>query len=202
MIHKDNITGLVLAGGRGSRMGGVDKGLQLHRGQPLAWHALQRLAPQVGRTVVNANRHLEDYAGMGAPVWPDTLADQPGPLAGLLAGLQRCTSDYLVTVPCDSPRLPLDLVERLVDALVSAQGHRAAGLAVAATRGADGLPQLQPVFCLMHVGLQRPLAEHVAAGRRRVDRWMLEQQAVVVTFDDAAAFFNANTLQDLRQLDA
>ena len=103
MIDPQHITGLVLAGGRGSRMGGVDKGLQLHHGVPLALHALRRLAPQVGPAMLNANRNVEAYAAFGAPVWPDTPPNYAGPLAGFVAGLSHCHTPYLVTVPCDSP---------------------------------------------------------------------------------------------------
>ncbi|HEV8312245.1 MAG TPA: molybdenum cofactor guanylyltransferase MobA, partial [Burkholderiaceae bacterium] len=116
-IDRQDITGLILAGGRGSRMGGVDKGLQNHHGIPLAMHALLRLQPQVGAMLINANRNLGAYESMGVPVWPDALPDYPGPLAGMLAGLERCTTPYLVTVPCDTPNFPDDLVERLANAL-------------------------------------------------------------------------------------
>ena len=105
-IDRQQITGLVLAGGRGSRMGGVDKGLQNHQGVPLALHALLRLQPQVGEVMINANRNLGAYESMGVPVWPDAQADFPGPLAGVLAGLERCETPYLVTVPCDTPNFP------------------------------------------------------------------------------------------------
>jgi molybdopterin-guanine dinucleotide biosynthesis protein A len=117
MIDPSDITGLVLAGGRGSRMGGVDKGLQPHRGMPLAMHALLRLAPQVGEVMINANRNLSAYESMGAAVWPDALPDHPGPLAGFLAGLEHCPTPYLTTVPCDSPLFPTDLVARLGERL-------------------------------------------------------------------------------------
>ena len=106
MIDTSQITGLVLAGGRGSRMGGVDKGLQAYRGMPLAMHALLRLGPQVGEMMVNANRNLAAYESLGVPVWPDALPDYPGPLAGFLTGLERCTTPFLATVPCDSPHFP------------------------------------------------------------------------------------------------
>jgi molybdopterin-guanine dinucleotide biosynthesis protein A len=118
MIDPQDITGLVLAGGRGSRMGGVDKGLQNHMGAPLAMHALMRLGPQVGQLMVNANRNLGAYEAFGAPVWPDANPDYAGPLSGFLAGLEHCDTPYLVTVPCDSPLFPLDLVQRLAAALV------------------------------------------------------------------------------------
>lgn len=192
------ITGLILAGGRGSRMGGVDKGLQPFEGQALVLHALQRLAPQVQHLAVNANRHLDRYAALGVPVWPDDrplgLPDFPGPLAGFLAGLSRCETPYLVTVPCDSPRLPLDLVERLADRLSRA----GAEVAVATTLAAEGGPtERQPVFCLMHRRVLDGLRRFLQGGQRSVDRWIGAQHSVEVCFDDADAFFNANTLQDL-----
>ena len=117
MIDSRHITGLVLAGGRGSRMGGVDKGLQPHLGVPLAAHALARLRPQVGSVMINANRNLAEYRAMGAPVWPDALPDYPGPLAGFLTGLEHCDTPFLVSVPCDSPHFPTDLVARLAQRL-------------------------------------------------------------------------------------
>ncbi|RYY64494.1 MAG: molybdenum cofactor guanylyltransferase, partial [Comamonadaceae bacterium] len=96
MISKDDITGVILAGGRGSRMGGADKGLQNFRGVPLALHTMLRLAPQVGEVMVNANRNLAAYESFGVPVWPDALSDYPGPLAGFLTGLEQCETEYLV----------------------------------------------------------------------------------------------------------
>ena len=118
-IAPKDITGLVLCGGRGTRMGGVDKGLQNHHGIPLALHALLRLQPQVGQVMLNANRNLAAYESFGVQVWPDPMADHPGPLAGWLAGLEHCETPYMVTVPCDSPHFPLDLVPRLAQALVA-----------------------------------------------------------------------------------
>ena len=145
-IPVEDITGLVLAGGRGIRMGGVDKGLQNHRGIPLALHALLRLQAQVGQTMLNANRNLGAYESFGVPVWPDTSADYPGPLAGVLAGLERCETPYLVTVPCDTPNFPDDLVARLAEALQAedAEIAMAAGFAWLA-------------FRLVSVGLWGPL---------------------------------------------
>jgi molybdenum cofactor guanylyltransferase len=194
-IDRGQITGLVLAGGRGSRMGGVDKGLQAWRGQPLVQHALQRLQPQVGPLMINANRNLDAYASMGAPVWPDAIADYPGPLGGFLAGLAHCQTAYLVTVPCDSPVFPVDLVARLAEALASAN----ADVALAASTEADGQLQPQPVFCLLRATLKDSLAAAMAAGERKIDRWAASHPCVTVPFDDPAAFFNANTLDDLRR---
>ena len=195
MIDKSHITGLVLAGGRGSRMGGIDKGLQVHLGVPLALHALLRLAPQVGEMMINANRNLSAYESMGAPVWPDALPDYPGPLAGFLAGLERCETPYLVTVPCDSPLFPEDLVQRLAAGLEADDAE----LAMAATRE-DGELRLQPVFCLMRSSVMESLVRFTTSGRRKIERWTATLHTVAVPFDDAAAFVNANTPAELQQL--
>ena len=195
MIARDQITGLILAGGRGARMGGVDKGLQNHLGAPLALHALLRLGPQVGEIMINANRNLGAYESMGVPVWPDTIPDYAGPLAGFLTGLERCETPYLVTVPCDSPSFPTDLVERLATAL-EAEG---AEIAIAATRE-DGVVRTHPVFCLMQTALMESLVRFTQAGERKIDRWTGGHRTVEVLFDDAAAFANANTAAELQQL--
>lgn len=194
-IPAEHITGLILAGGRGSRMGGVDKGLQTHAGMPLAMHAMFRLGPQVGALMINANRNLGAYEAMGVPVWPDALPDFPGPLAGWLAGLEHCETPWLVTVPCDTPNFPADLVARLAAAAVEADAE----LAMAVTRE-DGRLQRQPVFTLMRSELVESLVAYLQAGERKIDRWTDRHRCVEVVFDDEAAFFNANTLDDLRRL--
>ena len=188
------ITGLVLAGGRGSRMGGIDKGLQLYQGRPLVQHALERLAPQVGALMINANRHLDAYAAFGVPVWPDSLADYPGPLAGLAAGLAHCPTPYLASVPCDSPHFPTELVARLAAALARADAQVAVAAAVE-----DGALRTQPVFCLLHTSLLPGLLAFLRSGQRKVGGWLATQRCVQVRFDEAAAFFNANTLADLQR---
>jgi molybdopterin-guanine dinucleotide biosynthesis protein A len=188
-----DITGLVLAGGRGSRMGGVDKGLQTHRGLPLVQHALQRLRPQVGGVLVNANCNIATYAEFGAPVVADTLPDQPGPLAGLLAGLEHCNTPYLVSVPCDAPDFPLELVQRLAAALL----EDGADLSMACSLEA-GVVRRQPVFCLLHAGLRESLRAHLLAGQRKVDGWAARHRCAQVVFGEPAAFFNINTLPELQ----
>ena len=195
MIDKQDITGLILAGGRGSRMGGVDKGLQNHAGAPLAMHALMRLAPQVGNVMINANRNLGAYEAFGVPVWPDATSDYAGPLSGFLAGLEHCETPYLVTVPCDSPLFPDDLVQRLAAALA----EHDAEIAMAATTEGDAL-QVQPVFCLMKTELLESLMRFTQSGQRKIDKWTAQHRCVDVAFDDAHAFANANTLAELQQL--
>ena len=195
MIPPAHITGLILAGGRGSRMGGVDKGLQNHQGSTLAMHALLRLGPQVGEMLINANRNLAAYEAMGVPVWPDALPDYAGPLAGFLAGLEHCETPYMVTVPCDSPLFPLDLVERLAQALEAQDAE----IAMAATREGDSL-QVQPVFCLMKTSLMESLIRFTQGGQRKIDRWTAQHRCVEVAFDDPLVFANANTPAELQQL--
>jgi molybdopterin-guanine dinucleotide biosynthesis protein A len=205
MIDMQEITGLILAGGRGSRMGGVDKGLQNLNGMPMALHTLLRLQLQVGQVMINANRNLAAYESFGVPVWPDGLADYAGPLAGFLTGLERCETAYLVTVPCDTPRFPLDLVQRLAEALERDDAEIA--MAAAPESGQDGQSQVrtQPVFCLLRVALLESLVDFTHKGGRKIDAWTAGHKTVVVPFDqpgdDPLAFSNANTLAELQQLE-
>lgn len=205
MIHSSEITGLVLAGGRGSRMGGLDKGLQNFNGTPLALHTLLRLQMQegglIGDLMINANRNLSAYEAFGVPVWPDSLSDYAGPLAGFMTGLERCETPYLLTVPCDTPLFPADLAQRLAAAF---QGENVE-IAMAAAREADGQVRTQPVFCLMRVELLESLVAFTQAGGRKIDRWTEQHRTAVVTFDqsfdDSRAFCNTNTLAELHALE-
>ena len=194
MIQRQQITGLVLAGGMGRRMGGADKGLERLRGQPLARIALERLAPQVAACLLSANRNRAVYETFGVPVLADPIPGHPGPLAGLLAGLRHCTTDWLLAVPCDSPHFPADLAERLGAAVAPAS------IAVAATRSDDGALQHQPVFCLLRRSLEPSLAAFMAEGGASPWAWASRVGVAVVPFDDTAAFVNANTPDDLRRL--
>ena len=206
-ISPADITGLILAGGRGSRMGGADKGLQSYNGLPMALHTLTRLqiGGSVGQVMINANRNLAAYESFGAAVWPDVLADYAGPLAGFLTGLERCETPYLVTVPCDTPRLPIDLVPRLVRAMQDQDAEIA--MAAAPEAGAEGQLQLrpQPVFCLLRVSLLESLVAFTHEGGRKIDAWTARHNTVLTPFDlpgdDPRAFFNANTLAELRELE-
>lgn len=207
MISASDITGLILAGGRGSRMGGVDKGLQTFNGMPLALHTLTRLqlGGGVGHIMINANRNLAAYESFGVAVWPDGLADYAGPLAGFLTGLERCETPYLLTVPCDTPLLPLDLARRLAAALETQ--HTDIAMVAAPQAGRDGQLQLrtQPVFCLLRAELLESLVRFTQSGGRKIDAWTAQHSTAVVAFDqpedDPQAFFNANTLAELHQLE-
>jgi molybdenum cofactor guanylyltransferase len=200
-VTTGDITGVILAGGRGSRMGGVDKGLQNFNGMPLALHALMRLSPQVSQVMINANRNLSAYEAFGVPVWPDVLADYAGPLAGFLTALERCETPWLVTVPCDTPRFPQDLVARLAR---TAQDEDT-DIAMAAAREQDGELRIQPVFCLLRVELLESLVRFTHGGGRKIDAWTGAHKTAIVPFDapddDPRAFLNANTLAELHSLE-
>jgi len=193
----DRVTGLILAGGRGSRMVGTDKGLQPLRGMPMAMHVLWRLAPQVIDVVINANRNLGAYEGFGRTVVPDASADFQGPLAGMLAGLPYCETDWMMVVPCDVPHLPTDLVARLLAAAEAVD----APIAMPVTVDPDGQRQTHPVFLLLRGDLYDSLSVFMQNGGRKIDLWTASVGAIEVPFDDASAFFNANTLADLNQLE-
>ena len=226
-IDPRSICAVVLAGGRAMRMGGVDKGLQLFKGQPLVWHALQRLQAQVpavpGLIGINANRNLDDYAQWGHPVWSDASPDFAGPLAGFATALQHALGEasapslpytYLLVVPCDSPLFPLNLLQRLALALTQTQ----ADIAVVTTdetylgdvndqarKAAAPSLRAQPVFCLLRTALQRSLNDYLAAGGRKIETWMRQHKLVEVPFnsptDDPKSFCNANTLAQLNALE-
>ena len=189
IIATADITGLLLAGGQGSRMGGVDKGLQDFRGRPLAAWTLERLAPQVSTLLISANRNLPDYTALGGKVVTDDIPGYAGPLAGLHAALGATRTSWLATCPCDSPFLPPDLVATLAAAL--ARSH--APLAV--VRTAEGP---QPVFMLCRRDLRDSLGTFLAGGGRRIRSWQDAQGALQVDFADSRPFANFNTLADLQ----
>lgn len=182
------ITGLILAGGLGRRLGGVDKGLQILNGNTLVAHVIERLAPQVDTLMISANRNPEIYAALGHPVVTDCVAGFAGPLAGLQAGLTACTTPLLALAPCDSPFLPLDLVDRL------RKGLERDGTEIAVPKTSDGL---QPVFALMRREVLPTLSGYLAAGGRQMQEWCRQLPLSVVDFSDASAFANINTPEEL-----
>lgn len=193
-MDHSQITGLILAGGRGTRMGTVDKGLQLLRGEPLVQHVLNRLAPQVGPLLINANHNLDEYRQFGMLVISDGLQSQEGPLAGLQAGLQSCKTEFMATAPCDSPFLPEDFIARLAAALL----EREADIAVAVT-GEGVQRQQHPVFCLLRTSLASHLENYLREGNRKFALWYSSLFVVEVYFEHEQAFLNINTLDALRQ---
>jgi molybdopterin-guanine dinucleotide biosynthesis protein A len=184
-----DVTGLVLAGGMGRRMGGVDKGLVLLDARPMVAHVIERLTRQVGAIVINANQNVERYAALGYPVVSDSIGGFAGPLAGLHAGLLAAQTPYVATAPCDSPFLPLDLVSRLAAGLEDAQAQ----LAVAHT-----FAQAHPVFALVSREVLPHLSAFLDGGGRKIDAWYATLRVAPVQFDDAAdAFRNINTPDEL-----
>ncbi|GGD67972.1 molybdopterin-guanine dinucleotide biosynthesis protein A [Caballeronia grimmiae] len=198
---RSDITGLVLAGGRGSRMGGVDKGMQLYRDEPLALHALRRLAPQAGAMLVSANRNIEAYERLVAPfdarVITDTLSDYPGPLAGIAAGLRAAQTEFVLTAPCDAPFVD----ERLGLLLARALDEAQVDIAYAATTEPSGERIAHPVFALVRASLADELDAWLASGERKVRAWYARHKAVQVPFDEDRAFYNINDLRQLAELE-
>ena len=189
-LETAKITGVILAGGQGRRMGSVDKGLQLLRGQPMAAWVIERFAPQVDEILINANQNPDRYAALGYRVIPDEIAGYAGPLAGLHRGLTEAAHDLVATVPCDSPFLPRDLVARLGAALE----REHAEIAVAKTG-----EQPHPVFCLCRRSVLPGLTAFLAAGGRKIDAWYANLKVIEVAFDDNPdAFSNINTDEELR----
>jgi molybdopterin-guanine dinucleotide biosynthesis protein A len=184
------VTGVVLAGGQGRRMGGVDKGLVTFASRPMVAHVIERLAPQVNEMLINANQNADRYAAFGHPVFGDDVGGFAGPLAGLHAALRRAAHPHVATVPCDSPFLPFDLVSRLADHLIAQDAQ----LAVART-----FDQPHPVFCLVRRDVLAHLDAFLREGGRKIDAWYATLRVVEVPFDDEAdAFRNINTAGELR----
>ncbi|MBI3571705.1 MAG: molybdenum cofactor guanylyltransferase [Gammaproteobacteria bacterium] len=191
-IARHEITGVILAGGRGSRLGGVDKGLVRLHGRPLIEHVIDALRPQAGKLMISANRNQDVYASYGFPVIADVMGDYDGPLAGMLSAMRCADTSYVFTVPCDVPVPPANLVERLVTTMTMMRRE----LCIASCAG-----QVQPVFALMSRALADRLQEYLVAGERGVENWMRRQQAALADFPDHDAFTNINTPEDLRRLE-
>lgn len=187
------ITTVILAGGEGRRMGGIDKGLVLFRGKPLVEHVIERLAPQTGKLLISANRSEQQYDNYGYPVIADTLPDFPGPLAGILTALERIDDELLLSVPCDTPQLPDDLVQRLVKALADSGADIAIPF--------DG-ERLHAAIMLMRRSVAPDLRTYLLSGERKVQLWLKRHHTVQVDFSDQPrAFANLNTLDELKHLE-
>jgi len=197
MTTRAEITGLILAGGRAQRMGGIDKGLVPFMGKPLIEHAIARLTPQVTTILINANRNQDRYAQYGHAVVADQQPDFAGPLAGFAAGLEHCNTEYLLSVPCDSPVFPLDLSEQMLETMIRTQSD----LVYASSTDPAGAIWTQPVFCLMRRNLQPSLQDFLNQGGRKIDRWFEMLRSSTVVFADESAFANTNTPEELQALE-
>jgi len=196
MNSLSNITGLILAGGRAQRMGGIDKGLILFNDKPLIESAIARLEPQVDSILINANRNITKYAHYGYPVIMDETPDFSGPLAGFSIGLKHCKTPYLLTSPCDSPLLPTDLAQKMMAELEPSDLDL-----VYASSIEHGKLWAQPVFCLMRSGLRDSLNAFLSKGDLKIDRWFKELKSGTVVFENTNAFANVNTPEELEALE-
>ncbi|RJX34111.1 MAG: molybdenum cofactor guanylyltransferase [Oxalobacter sp.] len=194
MFKSNQVSCLILAGGRGVRMENADKGLQQLDGVAMVAHVIRSVAPQAATLMINANRNLEAYRQFGLPVWPDEMEGFAGPLAGIQTGLRHCRTSYMATVPCDTPFLPADLLARLGDALVAQN----ADIAVAAT-GTGSQRRIHAVCSLMKTVLLPHLNDYLLDGNRKVQSWLDLLKTVEVFFEDESRFRNINTLEELRQ---
>jgi molybdenum cofactor guanylyltransferase len=187
------ISAIILSGGRATRMNGVDKGLVLLKNKPLIAHVIARLKSQVDELFINANREIATYEAFGLPILQDENNEFIGPLAGFALGLEHAKHDYVLTVPCDSPLLPLDLVERLYNSMAASRMDISC---------ASSDENTHPVFCLMKKSVLPRLTEYLASGERKVSTWQKSQQYVEVDFSDCSeAFTNLNTFEDLSTLE-
>lgn len=189
---KENITALILAGGKGRRLGGADKGKVKFNGKCLIEHVIAAIKPQVATVIINANRHLDDYSLYGYQVISDNLAGFQGPLAGYASGLQAISTPYMVVVPCDGPWIYKDLVCRLAKTMASQNAE----ISVAH----DG-QRMQPVYCLLGRTLLPSLEEFLSQGGRKIDKWYTCHAVALADFSDIPnCFYNVNTRQDITEL--
>ncbi len=193
IIPQSHITGLILAGGKARRLNGQDKGLIRLGNQTLVEYVITRLHGQTKTLIINANRHQDIYQGFGYPVIADELPDFAGPLAGLHAGLQHMSTEWLLSVPCDNPGIPANLVAQLV----AMANQKQCLLTVASCDG-----QLQPVYCLLHRSLQASLQAYLASGQHKVQDWLQQQTPCIVEFSDCGEFENINTPEQLAEAES
>lgn len=194
VIPQKEITGVILAGGRARRMGGIDKGLILLNGKPMVEHVIAALRAEVDNLLINANRNLEQYAAFGYPVIPDIMDGYLGPLAGIASGMRAASSQYIVTAPCDSPLVANNLVRRLYATLT----REGADISVAH----DG-ERMHPVFALMRRDLLPNLLDFLNAGQRKIDRWYAQHRLAVAYFrDQPEAFRNVNSPEERAELES
>ena len=197
MISSKDITGLILAGGRAQRMGGIDKGLIPFHDKPLIESTITKLKPQTHSILINANRNITKYASYGYPVIMDETPDFSGPLAGFSVGLKSCKTPFLLTSPCDSPLLPDNLAELLSAKMEDGDFE----LVYASSKEADGKVWAQPVFCLMRTSLLDSLTKFLLKGDLKIDRWFKELRSSTVVFEDPLVFANVNTPEELKSLE-
>lgn len=192
-IPRDDITGVILAGGRARRMGGIDKGLILLNGRPMVEYVIAAMRTEINKLMINANRHLDQYAAFGCPVIPDIMNGYLGPLAGIASGMRAASTPYIVTAPCDSPLIAGNLVQRLYETLV----REGADISVAH----DG-ERMHPVFALIRRDLLPNLLDFLDTGQRKIDLWYAQHRLAVAYFrDQPEAFRNVNSPEERAELE-
>ena len=193
-ISSNNITGVILAGGQARRMQGQDKGLVLLNNKPMIEYVIDILKPQVATLLINANRNHEKYSEYGFDIVSDELSGYCGPLAGMASALNNTNTSYMITVPCDSPFIPDDLVQRLTAALASED----ADISVA-----HNGERLQPVFCLIKKDLMSSMNEFLSNDERKIDKWFNQHKLAIADFSDIPQTFdNLNTFEDIKVIEA
>lgn len=192
-IPRNEITGVILAGGRAQRMGGIDKGLILLNGRPMVEYVIAALRTEIDKPMINANRHLDRYAAFGCPVIPDIMEGYLGPLAGMASGMQTCGTQYIVTAPCDSPLVASNLVQQLYETLIRDDAD--------ICTAHDG-ERMHPVFALIRCELLPDLLDYLNAGQRKIDRWYARHRLAIAYFrDQPGAFLNVNSPEELAELE-
>jgi molybdopterin-guanine dinucleotide biosynthesis protein A len=189
-LQIEDITVVILAGGKGRRMGGQDKGLVNYKNSSLVKHVIDAISQQSDKIIINANRNLDEYSAFGYPVVEDTLNDFQGPLAGFLAAMSNVSTDYILTMPCDGPVIIEDYVNKMKQGL----NESTADLAIAS----DG-SRMQPVYALIPLKLAGSLQQFLKTGERKIDLWYQQHNFTLVEFDDSEFFTNINTPQDLKK---
>lgn len=194
MINKSDITAIILAGGKGRRLGGQDKGLVEFQDKPLIQHVLDKITPQVDSVMINANRNQDSYSQFGFDIISDELSDFQGPLAGFAIAMQSCNTSHIITMPCDGPHLPDDYVSRLINASLDKNTNENAVIVAH-----DG-ERLQPVHALIPITLIESLISFLESGDRKIDRWYAQNTMLTADFSDKPeVFFNVNTEEQRQQ---
>ncbi|RKR06032.1 molybdenum cofactor guanylyltransferase [Kushneria sinocarnis] len=189
-MPEKELTAVILAGGEGRRMGGVDKGLVPLAGKPMIDHVIARLQPQVHHLLINANRSHEQYRGLGWPVVADQAGGHAGPLMGMLTAMRHVQASRVLIAPCDTPLLPHDLVCRMWEAATS-------DVDIVQARDRE---RVHPVVALLRTALADDLSAALAAGERRIDRWYARHRLTSVCFESHLAFTNVNHESDAQAL--
>ena len=192
-INKSDITGVILSGGQARRMQGQDKGLVLLNNKPMIEYVIESLTSQVGQLFINANRNIDKYSTYGFDIISDELSDYQGPLAGMASSLDKVSTPYMITAPCDSPFIADNLVEKLMNALEKENAEISV---------AHNGERMQPVFCLMKKELLSSMNDFLTQGERKIDKWFNQHKLAIADCSDIPKTFdNLNTIEDIESIE-